>query len=683
MGGGERKKLEIIPCSGALASAASGEKSEGVGNAPIDLELKMMELMGKLNLTSEEATAAILDDEDEQDLVALKWAIVGKVLSPTLLHIQTIKSALKPAWGNPKGLVFRSARDNIFIAEFATKEDNERVEAGAPWTVGKHAVLINNFVGRQNPTEVCFDKLIVWAKILNPRFELMNKRWGEELGAKLGKVESVETDSQGRTWGNALRVRVTIDITKPLLRWVTTYSKKYKEYDTMEVVYERLPHYCFSCGVLGHSSMECPTPAERDAEGKLPWNADKLCVKEEKKKTPLISKSGQSSHSSGKGSHNNVEELKGDHNLPARSKQVIPEMEKGVGQEEVNSPISPKIQEQKTKDILEQGLMYKDLLPSQVSPNRVAGQKRNQGKGSKTKLSETISAKGMVIDSDCKAIVPAGNIPSLNTMTIEARHMLEDENDESKKTKEGDCPCSLRIGGSGGGCNVAAPPYTMIILGWNCHGLGMDAIVGELKWLIRRYRPSLLFLSEMKMRDCRARNFMWSLGFTGAFAVSSDGLSGGLALFLSSDLKVDLKSFSSQIMDVLVTQEEGFAWRVTLVYGEPRKELRYQFWDRMRFLRTCQDGPWLCLGDFNEALHKEEHLGARERDEHQMQMFRECLEDCGLVDMGFSGPKYMWTNRQEGDRNIKVRLDRALLRKGVSRGWKIQFSNPSGSKQHG
>ncbi|KAM0918831.1 hypothetical protein ACQ4PT_008576 [Festuca glaucescens] len=390
MGGGARKKVEIIPSSGAPASAASGEKSEGVGNAPIDLELKMTELMGKLNLTSEEATSVILDDEDEQDLVALKWAIVGKA-------------------------------------------DKERVEVGAPWTVGKHAVLINNFVGRQKPTEVCFDKLTVWARILNPRFELMNKRWGEELGAKLGKVESVETASQGRAWGNAIRVRVTVDITKPLLRWVTSYSKKYKEYDTMDVVYERLPLYCFSCGLLGHSSMECLTLAERDAEGKLPWNADKLCVKEEKKKIPLISKSGQSSQSSGKGSHNNVEELKGDHNLPVRSKQVIPEIEKGVGQEEVNSPISPNVQKQKTKDIPEQGLMCKDLLPSQLSPTRVAGQKRKQWKGSKTKLAETVSKKGMVIDSDCKAIVLAGNIPSLNTMTIEAGQMLEDENDESNK----------------------------------------------------------------------------------------------------------------------------------------------------------------------------------------------------------------------------------------------------------
>jgi hypothetical protein len=192
-------------------------------------------------------------------------------------------SALRPAWGNPKGMEYRSVGDNTFIVEFATKLDKDRVEAGAPWTVGKHAVLINNFDARQRPSDVCFDKLTLWARIKNPRFELMNMCWGEELGAKLGKVECVEADSQGRAWGDYLRVRVTVDITKPLLRWVTAYSKNHREFETFEVVYERLPHYCFSCGLLGHSSMECPTPAERDGEGKLPWNADKLCVKDEKK----------------------------------------------------------------------------------------------------------------------------------------------------------------------------------------------------------------------------------------------------------------------------------------------------------------------------------------------------------------------------------------------------------------
>jgi hypothetical protein len=82
----------------------------------------------------------------------------------------------------------------------------------------------------------------------------------------------------------------------------------------------------------------------------------------------------------------------------------------------------------------------------------------------------------------------------------------------------------------------------MSILRWNCRGLGSDATVGELRYLVRVHRPALLFLSETKMRDSRVHNFMWSLGFSGCYAVSSDGLSGGLALFWLSSISVSVQA---------------------------------------------------------------------------------------------------------------------------------------------
>ncbi|KAM0853650.1 hypothetical protein ACQ4PT_050943 [Festuca glaucescens] len=101
-------------------------------------------------------------------------------------------------------------------------------------------------------------------------------------------------------------------------------------------------------------------------------------------------------------------------------------------------------------------------------------------------------------------------------------------------------------------------------------------------------------------------------------------------------------------------------WRATFVYGEPRCELRYIFWDMLRRLRRGWDGPWICCGDFNEVLYQDEHYGSRDRSDAQMELFRDCLDACNLVDLGFSGPKFTWSNRQDAQCNVRVRLDRAV-----------------------
>ena len=201
----------------------------------------------------------------------------------------------------------------------------------------------------------------------------------------------------------------------------------------------------------------------------------------------------------------------------------------------------------------------------------------------------------------------------------------------------------------------------MNLLSWNCRGLGRDSTVGELRWLVKQYRPSLLFLSETKMREEKVRRFMWSLGYNGCLAVNCTGRSGGLALFWSTCTTcVCLQYVCKNFIDVKIKEDSGLMWRASFVYGEPKAELRHIFWNRLRFLKAQWNGPWICMGDFNEVIYNDEHLGTCTRGEAQMCQFRECLEDCQLVDLGFSGPKYTWNNRQQGRDNMRVRLDRAV-----------------------
>jgi hypothetical protein len=160
---------------------------------------------------------------------------------------------------------------------------------------------------------------------------------------------------------------------------------------------------------------------------------------------------------------------------------------------------------------------------------------------------------------------------------------------------------------------------------------------------------------------------MWSLGYSCCYAVSSVGLSGGLALFWLPSVLVSVQACNSRCIDVHVTLVDGIKWRPSFVYGEPRRERRSEFWDFLRFMRAQWNGPWICCGDFNEVLSQDEHIGPRDRTENQINAFRDCLQDCELTDLGFEGPNFIWCNRQDRDTHVKVRLDRAVANGDFSR----------------
>ena len=128
----------------------------------------MVEMLGRLNLTSEESDAVEVADDIEEDLATSNCTIIGKVMSQGVLHIQTITSALKPAWGNPKGLRMRT------VGDFGSKQDKNRVLDGSPWNIGKRAVLVQEFDASLRPSDIHFDHMSIWVRIYNIPFGLMN-----------------------------------------------------------------------------------------------------------------------------------------------------------------------------------------------------------------------------------------------------------------------------------------------------------------------------------------------------------------------------------------------------------------------------------------------------------------------------------------------------------------------------
>lgn len=201
----------------------------------------------------------------------------------------------------------------------------------------------------------------------------------------------------------------------------------------------------------------------------------------------------------------------------------------------------------------------------------------------------------------------------------------------------------------------------MSVLVWNCRGVRNPHTVQDLDALVRRYNPTIVFLSETMVMASRVKQLKWRLGLKGALAVDSDEKHGGITLFWHESIQVDLLEQGEQFFDVLITESpEEAPWRATFIYGEPRVEDRYKTWEILQRLKSRSNEAWMVAGDFNEAMWQFEHFSETKRGERQMAHLREVLAECDLRDLGFSGTPWTYDNKKRGRSNVKVRLDRGV-----------------------
>lgn len=85
----------------------------------------------------------------------------------------------------------------------------------------------------------------------------MSEAVGKTLAACLGEFLEYDTKNTSGFWRPYMRLRVLLDVRKPLLR-----SKKIRKEGGLPVIatfkYEKLGSFCYLCGLLGHNDDLCP-----------------------------------------------------------------------------------------------------------------------------------------------------------------------------------------------------------------------------------------------------------------------------------------------------------------------------------------------------------------------------------------------------------------------------------------
>ena len=132
----------------------------------------------------------------------------------------------------------------------------DRVVKGGPWTFDKHLLLMKKLDTEEDPTEVELNKTDFWVHIFDEPVGLQSEKVLRDVGNFIRIfVESDSKNRDGNSW-SYLRIRVSLDVQKPIKRKMKI-KKVGGEWSWLNFKYERLPMFCFYCGVIGHADSFC------------------------------------------------------------------------------------------------------------------------------------------------------------------------------------------------------------------------------------------------------------------------------------------------------------------------------------------------------------------------------------------------------------------------------------------
>jgi hypothetical protein len=121
-----------------------------------------------------------------------------------------------------------------------------------------------------------------------------------------------------------------------------------------------------------------------------------------------------------------------------------------------------------------------------------------------------------------------------------------------------------------------------------------------------------------------------------------------------------LAATKQEIHAVIKVRSSNFAWFLSSIYVSPRIMERKILWGNLAQVASLHSLPWLLAGDFNEVLCSEDKFGGLPVNLRRSQLFSNCLDTCGMINLGFNGPRFTWSNLKEFSSFIQECLDRGF-----------------------
>ncbi|KAK4438883.1 hypothetical protein Salat_0222900 [Sesamum alatum] len=191
------------------------------------------------------------------------FCVVGRLLSHKSFHFEALRSTLTTAFNPIRGMDMKMIDGNHFLVRIDHHVDRKRVLDNSPWAFEKNLIVLQPVATEENPMNVILGWCNFHVLIHDLSLGKMNKEVAAFTGNHIGRFKEVDMASASGLCEGSLRIRVNLNITKPLKRVLCLHTT-IRDEQLITFTYEKLPNFCYLCGCLGHLSRSCELQLQLD-----------------------------------------------------------------------------------------------------------------------------------------------------------------------------------------------------------------------------------------------------------------------------------------------------------------------------------------------------------------------------------------------------------------------------------
>lgn len=169
---------------------------------------------------------------------------------------------------------------------------------------------------------------------------------------------------------------------------------------------------------------------------------------------------------------------------------------------------------------------------------------------------------------------------------------------------------------------------------------------------------------ETKLVYDKGKDTWAKCGFADGREVPREGLSGGLILAWIPKLNHRVQYSSKNLVHTELLDFKGNPLSITFVYSQPNHSKREEVWQQLKNLKALAKPNWLCIGDFNQVLARNEMLSFTQGTIVGADMFQQVINELQFCVLEATRQRFTWMNNRGEKDFVMERLDRSFANVG-------------------